>query len=249
VGAAVTQALARVLVVTGAGISAESGIPTFRGAGGYWRTHDATKLATMDGFLNDPALVWEWYRERRDAVRRAQPNAAHDAVARLARRSREFLLLTQNVDDLHARATDDGRHLSADHLVQIHGDILVTRCLRCDFSYRNEDDGTPVPICPRCKSMMRPGVVWFGEALGQREVARAERFLRSGPCDVVLVIGTTSSFGYIIDWSLRARGRTGRLIEVNPDETPLSDQADRHIREAAAVALPRVVEELIATRP
>ena len=121
----------RVLVITGAGVSAESGIPTFRGKKGYWRNFDPAKLATPEAFARDPQLVWEWYQERRERIREARPNAAHEAIAKLAQRTEEFLLLTQNVDDLHARAGSP-----ADKMVQIHGDIFVTRCLRCDFEYR-----------------------------------------------------------------------------------------------------------------
>src|SRR5213075_1573541 len=118
----------RVLVLTGAGVSAESGIPTFRGKDGYWRNLDPTKLATPEAFARDPQLVWDWYRERRQRIRIARPNAAHEAIARLAQRRDEFLLVTQNVDDLHARAG-----VAAEKMVQIHGDIFVTRCSRCEF--------------------------------------------------------------------------------------------------------------------
>ena len=118
----------RVLVLTGAGVSAESGIPTFRGKDGYWRNLDPTKLATPEAFARDPQLVWDWYRERRQRIRNAQPNAAHEAIARLAQHTDEFLLVTQNVDDLHARAG-----MATEKMVQIHGDIFVTRCSRCDF--------------------------------------------------------------------------------------------------------------------
>ena len=120
--------IVRVLVLTGAGVSAESGIPTFRGKDGYWRNLDPTKLATPEAFARDPQLVWDWYRERRQRIRNARPNAAHEAIARLAQRTDEFLLVTQNVDDLHARAG-----VAAEKMVQIHGDIFVTRCSRCEF--------------------------------------------------------------------------------------------------------------------
>src|SRR2546423_11656436 len=128
----------RVLVLTGAGVSAESGIPTFRGKDGYWRNLDPTKLATPEAFARDPQLVWDWYRERRQGIGIARPNAAHEAIARLAQRRDEFLLVTQNVDDLHARAG-----VAAEKMVQIHGDIFVTRCSRCDFSrsdYENDHE-------------------------------------------------------------------------------------------------------------
>src|SRR5919198_414468 len=118
----------RVLVITGAGVSAESGIPTFRGKDGYWRKLDPIKLATPEAFARDPELVWQWYRERRQRIRNAQPNAGHEAIARLAQHADEFLLVTQNVDDLHERAG-----LAKAEMVQIHGDIFLTRCSRCQW--------------------------------------------------------------------------------------------------------------------
>src|SRR5438105_6601863 len=129
----------RVLVITGAGVSAESGIPTFRGKDGYWRNLDPAKLATPEAFSRDPELVWEWYRERRQRIRRAQPNSAHEAIVRLVAHSREFLLVTQNVDDLHARAEWEGKRMRPEKIVQIHGDIFITRCSRCDFSRREQE--------------------------------------------------------------------------------------------------------------
>jgi hypothetical protein len=133
----------RVLVVTGAGVSAESGIPTFRGRDGYWRNLDPAKLATPEAFARDPELVWQWYRERRERIRVAQPNAAHHAIAKLADHADELLLVTQNVDDLHARAG-----LPNETMVQIHGDIFVTRCSACDFTERGSG-GSPEPPSTR----------------------------------------------------------------------------------------------------
>jgi NAD-dependent deacetylase len=237
----------RVLVVTGAGISAESGIPTFRGTGGYWRNLDPTKLATQSAFDSDPEIVWQWYRERRQMIRRAQPNAAHNAVARLSARADEFFLLTQNVDDLHLRADWDGYAIPPDQLAQIHGDIFVTKCERGDFSRRDEgDEGAGVPSCPTCGARLRPGVVWFGEGLDPREVARVDNYVRARPCSVVLVVGTTVAFDYIVHWTRLATGRRGRLIEINPDDRFLESLGAEWIREPAASALPRIVDELTA---
>jgi NAD-dependent deacetylase len=263
--------------LTGAGVSAESGIPTFRGKDGYWRNLDPTKLATPEAFVRDPQLVWEWYRERRQRIRNARPNAAHEAIAKLAQDTDEFLLVTQNVDDLHARAG-----IPAQKMVQIHGNIFVTRCSRCEFAERGSggspeppsayivqpvdgrlrsrngceataglsialtsDDHVNLPRCPSCSALMRPGVVWFGEQLPWNELERVANFLDRGACDVVVVAGTTATFGYIIDWALRASHRGGELIEVNPEETPLSRFATRLVREPAAIALPRIVNELM----
>jgi NAD-dependent deacetylase len=251
----------RVLVITGAGVSAESGIPTFRGKDGHWRNLDPTQLATPEGFARDPELVWQWYRQRRHRIRNAQPNAAHEAIARLAQCAGEFLLVTQNVDDLHKRAG-----LAMAKMVQIHGDIFVSKCSRCDWnrydyppshtygaaSEHKHEQENGVPRCPECDELMRPGVVWFGEQLPWTQIERVENYLEGGPCDFVIVAGTTAAFGYIIDWVLRAsRGDVGgELIEVNPEETRLSQFATRLVREPAAVAMPRIVQQLIgASRP
>ena len=277
IAAAYRSYVVRVLVLTGAGVSAESGIPTFRGKDGYWRNLDPAQLATPEAFARDPRLVWEWYRERRQRIRHAQPNAAHVAITRLAQIADEFLLVTQNVDDLHARAG-----LPREKMVQIHGDIFVTRCSRCHFSYagrggspeppcaravqpesgrlracpERESNGSiaptsenvDVPRCPQCAALMRPGVVWFGEQLTWDELQQIESYLDRGPCDVVVVAGTTATFGYIIDWALRASRDGGELIEVNPEETPLSRFATRLVREPAAIALPRSVDRFIRSR-
>jgi len=217
----------RVLIITGAGVSAESGIPTFRGKDGYWRNLDPIKLATPEAFARDPELVWQWYRERRRRISNAHPNAAHEA---------------QNVDDLHKRAG-----LAKAEMVQIHGDIFVTRCSRCDFwqeqAQQQEQNG--IPRCAKCDALLRPGVVWFGEPLPLRETQRVEKYLQRDPCGVVIAVGTTATFGYIIDWALRASRRGGELIEVNPEETSLSRFATRLVRGPAAMALPRIVDQMI----
>ena len=187
----------RVLVITGAGVSAESGIPTFRGKNGYWRNLDPIKLATPEAFARDPELVWQWYRERRQRIRNAQPNAAHKAIATLSHQPHEFLPITQNVDDLHTRAGSP-----KEKMVQIHGDIFTTRCSRChwraelcdahtsddrdksglagarpsiiEFAEQEEGQENGVPRCTKCDTPMRPGVVWFGEPLPAPETERIE---------------------------------------------------------------------------
>ena len=240
----------RVLVITGAGVSAESGIPTFRGMDGYWRNLDPAKLATPEAFANNPKLVWEWYRERRQRIRSAKPNPAHRAIVKLAAHADEFLLVTQNVDDLHLRAESDGQRLSQDKIVQIHGDIFVTRCSHCEGREElcDAETGSPartLPECPECGALMRPGVVWFGEQLDTEKIGLVEDFLTGGDCNLVIVAGTTALFGYIIDWALRGRGQTGQLIEVNPEGTSLSQFATKSFREPAGLALPRLVDELL----
>jgi NAD-dependent deacetylase len=244
----------RVLVLTGAGVSAESGISTFRGKDGYWRNFDPAKLATPEAFARDSKLVWEWYGERRHRIRNAQPNAAHEAIAKLAEHAEEFLLVTQNVDDLHKRGG-----LPREKMVQIHGDIFVTRCSRCEFAYQGRggspkppgasENSVDIPRCPECAALMRPGVVWFGEQLPWNELQRVENYLDHKVCDLVIVAGTTATFGYIIDWALQASRGGGELIEVNPEETPLSQFATRLVREPAAIALPKLVEEVTVSSP
>ena len=235
---------ARVLVLTGAGVSAESGIPTFRGKDGYWRNLNPAKLATPEAFAKDPGLVWEWYRERRQRIRAAQPNPAHKAIAKLSQQAHEFLLITQNVDDLHTRAGSP-----KEKMVQIHGDIFVTRCSRCDFSRHDHDHERKhigPPRCRRCGALMRPGVVWFGEQLPWEEFGRVENYLEDGRCDFVIVAGTTATFGYIINWVLRASASNGQLIEVNPEVTQLSQFATKLYREPATKVLLRLVNEMLA---
>jgi len=234
----------RVLIITGAGVSAESGIPTFRGKDGYWRNLDPTKLATPKAFARDPNLVWDWYCERRQRIRKAQPNPAHRAIANLGLQADEFLLVTQNVDDLHLRAG-----LPAEKIVQIHGDIFMTRCSRCEFrryEHEQEHDDGSLPKCQECGEFMRPGVVWFGEQLDAAKIEIVENFMRGGDCDLVIVAGTTALFGYIVDWAVRARSRNGQLIEVNPEETSLSQFATKSFLEPAGIALPRLVNGLLS---
>lgn len=230
----------RILTITGSGISADSGIPTFRGNEGYWRNNDPMKLASPPGFAQNPRLVWQWYAERRNIIKAKNPNPGHQALAHIARKSAAFLLVTQNVDDLHERAGS-----APEQVVHIHGDIFVNRCTSCQYRDRRADTPVdPLPVCPRCGSLLRPGVVWFGEELPRDQIQRVEDFLSAGSCDLVLVVGTTASFGYIVDWAIRAAGRSGRLVEVNPEPTPLSSAASQVIRCGAAEALPRLVREL-----
>ncbi|HJT80659.1 MAG TPA: Sir2 family NAD-dependent protein deacetylase [Chthoniobacterales bacterium] len=236
----------RILVITGAGISAESGIPTFRGKDGYWRNLDPAKLATPEAFQRDPTLVWEWYRERRARIRSAQPNDAHLAVARLAKSCRDFLLVTQNVDDLHDRAQSAHGLVERDRVVKIHGDIFLTRCSRCDHNFYEPDrDGLDVPLCPICGAMMRPGVVWFGETLDVNRIGQVESWLEKGRCDRVFVIGTTAMFGYIAHWALRGAEEDAELIEINPDTTALSQYATRSTHQPAGAVMPKLIDELL----
>lgn len=156
----------------------------------------------------------------------------------MARGAQDFLLVTQNVDNLHERAGIDPQQL-----VHIHGDILTNRCTNptCVFSSVDDVVADPVPICPICKSRLRPGVVWFDEELSPQQKKRVDDFLQAGKCDFVLVIGTTATFDYIVDWSLRAVAVGGLVIEVNPERTRLSVAVDQSIRQKAVKAVPKLL--------
>jgi len=228
----------RVLVLTGAGLSADSGLQTFRGAGGLWRNYNPMTLATPEAFARDPKLVWEWYLWRRTEAAKAVPNAAHRALAQLMTRASDSLIVTQNVDDLHEHA---GSPL--EKLVHVHGDLFLNRCQDCDHSNRDPiDEADLPPRCPKCHGgLLRPGVVWFGEMLDPAVMRRVENFVERADCDLVVVVGTTATFAYIVDWALRAKASSGLLVEINPEETPLSQLADVVYQERAAHVLPRLL--------
>lgn len=229
----VTQAKS-ICVLTGAGVSHESGIPTFRGEDGLWRTYRAEDLATPEAFASNPMLVWEWYAWRRELIHRAQPNAAHLALADWEQRQaatpgRRFTLLTQNVDGLHERA-------GSRNVLCLHGDIWRLECPSCGASRRDESvplDPFP-PRCP-CNALMRPGVVWFGEPLPAAAWQRAAEAARS--CDLFLVIGTSALVQPAASLPLLGKQNGARLVEINPFPTPLTELADTVVRGKAAEVL------------
>ena len=220
------------LVLSGAGISAESGIPTFRGRDGWWRREDPSRLATPEAFRRDPSYVWEWYEYRRDLVGRARPNDGHRAVASWETAGREVLVATQNVDDLHERA-GSGR------VVHLHGSIWRVRCFACRAAPR-EDRTVPFPElpprCDACGGPLRPDVVWFGETLPPAPLRAIDDFVAAG-VDLALVVGTEASFRYVIGMALAARAAGALLVEVNPSRTALSDAVDVRLEGAAGELL------------
>lgn len=222
------------LALTGAGISAESGIPTFRGEDGWWRREDPRKLATQAAFDRDPSYVWEWYEYRRGLVAEAEPNPGHRALAALESDA-DVLVATQNVDDLHERAGTSA-------VTHIHGSLWRVRCQGC--GREREDRRHPLPErpprCGECDGLERPAVVWFGEMLPSAPIRRVESFIADG-VDAALVIGTEASFGYIQGFARSARRAGALLVEVNPSRTVLSDVVDVRLRDPAGTVLPSLV--------
>ncbi|MGB9605109.1 MAG: SIR2 family NAD-dependent protein deacylase [Bryobacteraceae bacterium] len=220
-------------VLTGAGISAESGVPTFRGPGGLWRQYRPEDLATPEAFRRNPRLVWEWYDWRRQRIAQARPHAGHEALVRLERAKPRFALITQNVDGLHERA-------GSQRVIKLHGDIWTVRCLACGRERR--DERVPLPeIPPRCEcgGLLRPGVVWFGESLPPGAWEQAEDAVRN--CELLLVIGTSAVVYPAAGLIPLAQACGARVIEVNPEETPFSARLDCSLRGPAGQILPALI--------
>jgi NAD-dependent protein deacetylase/lipoamidase len=227
------QRAAHVTVITGAGMSAESGIPTFRGAGGLWRSFRPEDLATPDAFARDPATVWAWYRWRQRLIAEASPNAGHASLATLQRSRPGWCILTQNVDGLHQRAG------SVD-VLELHGSIWRSRCSSCGrsgelLSGRVEDEAAPLRRCA-CGGLLRPGVVWFGESLDPEVMRTAWATVERA--EAVVVIGTSSVVFPVAALPQVAEARNVPVIEINIEDTPLTPRATHVIRATAATALP-----------
>ncbi len=227
----------RVFVLTGAGMSAESGLPTFRGVDGYWRRHSVEDLASPQGFARDPRLVWSWYNERIAAYGNAQPNEGHHALADLETLMPELTIATQNVDSLHAAA-------GSKNVLELHGHLREARCTKCGAT-RSLHRGLPLEeIEHACGGRFRPQVVWFGEALPADVWARAAA--AAARAEVILVVGTSAQVYPAA--ALATQNARAFVAEINPDATALSDRCDAVLREGAARALPRIVAAL-RTRP
>lgn len=229
------RAASRIAALTGAGMSAESGVPTFRDAQtGLWATFDPQQLATEDAFRANPSMVWDWYAFRREMIAKVQPNAGHRALAEFAQRHPGRLtLITQNVDGLHQRAGSPG-------VLALHGNIFEDKWLDPPKDCCNAEAavaGSP-PYCDRCGNMLRPDVVWFGEALPLRTLAAAED--AASACDLMLVVGTS---GVVYPAAGLARTAAGKVVIINPQATDLDDAADAVLRGTAAQLLPQLMED------
>ena len=229
----------RITVLTGAGVSAASGVPTFRYAEGLWRNFRPEELATPEAFSRDPKTVWEWYEWRRQLVARRRPNPAHEVLAAWSRRYLGFTLVTQNVDGLHERA-------GTKNVVRFHGSLWEIACVRgCRSAWR--DETVPLrelpPRCPGCLGLARPGVVWFGEAIAR---AALEASLSALDCDLYLAVGTSSVVYPAAGLAEEARRRGAFTVEVNPEATEASGQVDLAVAGPAEEVLTRVEEILVS---
>lgn len=231
----------RVLLLSGAGMSAESGVPTFRDADGLWEGVDPALVATPEAWEDDPRFVWAWYAWRTGRLREVEPNDGHRAIAELGRQ-RPVDIVTQNIDDLHERA-------GSPVLAHLHGSLTAFRCSACDTPYDGPleipAEAVPrldPPTCPACGGDVRPGVVWFGEMLPEQAVADAHEAIEAlRPGDAALVVGTSGIVYPAAGLPAMARAYGATVIEVNPTPTDISDMAHLHLRAPAAQVLPRLV--------
>ena len=224
----------RVAVLTGAGISAESGVPTFRGADGLWRNHDVMELATPEAFSRDPKLVWEFYNWRRRLISGLTFNPAHKALAELESKVPHFTLISQNVDGLHGKA-------GSRNLLEIHGNLWKVRCLQCHRVHVDESpDMGPLPRCEKCGGLLRPHVVWFGESLDSNLLQQAVQAARTA--EVMLVIGTSAVVQPAASLALEAKAAGALVVEINLERTPHSDRLDFSLLGKAGEIVPRLVE-------
>ena len=231
------RAAERVVILTGAGISAESGVPVFRGPGGLWRQYRPEELATPEAFARQPALVWEWYAWRRERIAEAQPNRGHDTIARWQQQQSGVTLLTQNVDGLHERAGSRSP-------IELHGNLWRVRCAAgCGYA-ATDAPGEPARTAHTCAcgAWLRPDVVWFGESLDAATLEAA--MTAAAAADVVLVVGTSAVVYPVAVLPHLARRQRARVVEINIDDTPLTADVDAVLRGAAGEILPALERAL-----
>ena len=241
----------RVTVLTGAGVSAASGVPTFRGADGLWRNFRPEALATAEAFGRDPKLVWEFYAWRRFRIAACEPNAAHRVLAGWSQRFQHFNLITQNVDGLHERAAASAEATAgpkhASEVINLHGSIWDVSCWQgCARAPRRWRDETVSfneipPRCPHCRGPIRPGVVWFGETLDPVTVRKASE---ASTCDVFITIGTSAVVYPAAGFITAAKKRGAFTVEINPEATPASSTVDLVLRGPAEMVLPKIDQDL-----
>jgi NAD-dependent deacetylase len=230
---AVVNTAESIAVLTGAGVSAESGVPTFRGAGGLWKNYRAEEVATPEAFQRDPLLVWEFYNYRRDLLTKVRPNAAHRALAELETRKDHFALITQNVDGLHQAG-------GSRRVLEIHGNIGVVRCTECARVWDKTGEQLPaMPRCELCNGLLRPNVVWFGESLPHELWQEAERAARR--CDCMLVVGTSAQVHPAAGLAWIARQAGAQVLEINVEPAAAREIATLGLYGKAGEILPQLV--------
>ena len=223
-----------VVVLTGAGISAASGVPTFRGKDGLWNKFNPEELANVDAFLKNPELVWEWYQWRRNLIKNVKPNLGHYALVDLEGFYNEFTLITQNVDNLHQLA-------GSRNVIELHGNIMRNKCHSCGRVYEEEVEfkNGELPTCPHCGGLIRPDVVWFGEMLPADAIQSAQQ--AAAAAEVFFSIGTSAQVEPAASLPYLAKGNGAYLVEINPEPTPLTDVADEAFLMPAEEVLPLLV--------
>ncbi len=219
------------IVLTGAGISKESNVPTFRGKDGLWKQYNAMDLATPQAFSQDPQLVWEWYTWRQKLIATCIPNPAHHTLANWEKNGTLKSLITQNVDGLHRKA-------GSTKVIEVHGDIWTLKCTRCSFHSRKTEPAEGIPTCPTCNANLRPDVVWFGESLPS--MIMDQIFVELQKADTILVIGTSALVQPAASFPLLVKRQGGLILEVNIEETPLTFAADVHLSGKAGEILPQL---------
>jgi NAD-dependent deacetylase len=213
------QSAQSIAVLTGAGISAESGVPTFRGADGLWRNFRPEQLATPEAFATDARFVWDWYNWRRELLAPISPNPAHYSLGEMEQHAPHFTLITQNMDGLHGKA-------GSQNLLEIHGNIWQVRCTRCGVVADNRDVPIHIlPTCHRCEGLLRPNVVWFGEMLPEAELHAAQ--LAAAQCNLMFVIGTSGVVQPVASFAVLAKQAGAYVVEINLEHTPLPDVVHR----------------------
>ncbi|MFX1560089.1 MAG: NAD-dependent deacetylase [Promethearchaeota archaeon] len=223
------------VALTGAGISKESNVPTFRGEDGLWRQYNAMELATPSAFARNPSLVWEWYTWRQGLISDCSPNPAHYTLAKWEKRGILKTLITQNVDGLHIRAGSVNVH-------EVHGDLWALKCSSCDYHGRLDKPASGIPSCPNCNNHLRPDVVWFGETLNPVVMKRVYSELELA--DTCIVIGTSALVQPAASFPFIVKQLGGKIIEVNVEQTMLTGVVDVHIPGKAGEVLPALDELL-----
>ncbi len=224
-----------VVFFTGAGMSAESGVPTYRGAGGVWREYDYERCACENAFKSDPEYVWEFHNFRRDLVGKCKPNAGHDLVARAEAALPSVTVITQNIDGLHQLA-------GSQRVLELHGSLWEVRCDRCGWRDRGRESPLVELECPECGAFKRPNIVWFGDMLFMDVIQASQSALQS--CDLLVSIGTSAVVYPAAQLPLIAKQAGATLVEINPEETPLSGAYEHHLRGPATEMLARIADGL-----